>query len=276
LLDLLLFAHQTKREFKLMTKLHLTLLSAVCISFTSTAFAASVTKTELPPIVTTPSNFTQAQLEEIDEIVAEYVSKNPQAISESLQMAMELKQKEELAKMEKVVLANKDKIFKNNADPVLGNSKGTETLVVFADPNCGYCKKIHPELAALVNTNKNVKIIFKDLPIMGDNSLLAIKAMLAAKNQGKYNEVQDAVYTADRPLTKKQILKLASTLGLDAKKLDADMKSKEVQAQIDQNLELSKTLGINGTPTLILGESTVVPGYLSAEAINEKLKEVKK
>ena len=259
-----------------MTKLHLTLLSAVCITLAPAAFAAPVTKTELPPIATTPSNFTQAQLEEIDEIVSDHILKNPQTISESLQAAMELKQKEEMAKMEKVVLANKDKIFKNNADPVLGNPKGTESLVIFADPICGYCKKFHGEVATLLSTNKNVKIIFKDIPIMGDNSLLAIKAMLAAKNQGKYNEVQDAVYTADKPLTKKQILKLAGTLGLDPKKLDEDMKSKEVQAQIDQNLELSKTLGINGTPTLILGDSTVVPGYLSAEAINEKLKEVKK
>jgi protein-disulfide isomerase len=257
-----------------MKKITLILLSTASICLTPIAFADTTTNTQALSAVTAASNFTAAQVAEIEALVSKYITSNPKVISESLQAAMVQKQQEEMAKMEKVVVINKDKVFKNDADPVGGNLKGTETLVVFTDPNCHYCKKFHPELASLLNTNKNVKIIFKDLPIMGDNSLLAIKAMLAAKNQGKYSEIQDAVYTTEKPLTRKQIMKLAEKLGMDTKKFDADMKSKEIQAQIDQNLELSKTLGINGTPTLILGASTVVPGYLSADALNEKLKEI--
>ncbi|MBY0273642.1 MAG: DsbA family protein [Alphaproteobacteria bacterium] len=257
-----------------MKKITLIVVSTVSICFSSPVFADTPTNTQPPSAVAAVSNFTAAQVAEIEALISKYIMGNPKVVSESLQAAMALKQQEEMAKMEKIVVANKDKIFKNEADPVGGNLKGTETLVVFTDPNCHYCKKFHPELASLLNTNKNVKIIFKDLPVMGNNSLLAIKAMLAAKNQGKYSEVQDAVYSADKPLTKKQIMKLAEKLGIDMKKFEADMKSKEIQAQIDQNLELSKTLGINGTPTLILGVSTVVPGYLSADALNEKLKEV--
>lgn len=257
-----------------MTKIYLTLLSAASISLAPIAFADTTTNAQPAPAIAPASNFTAAQVAEIEALISKYIMSNPKVVSESLQAAMALKQQEEMTKMEKVVVANKDKIFKNEADPVGGNLKGTETLVVFTDPNCHYCKKFHPELVSLLKTNKNVKIIFKDLPVMGNNSLLAIKAMLAAKNQGKYVEVQDAVYSADKPLTKKQIMKLAEKLGIDVKKLEADMKSKEIQAQIDQNLELSKTIGINGTPTLILGESTVIPGYLSVDALNEKLKEV--
>lgn len=259
-----------------MTKIYLTLLSAASISLAPIAFADTTTNAQPAPAIAAASNFTAAQVAEIEALISKYIMSNPKVVSESLQAAMALKQQEEMAKMEKVVVANKDKIFKNEADPVGGNLKGTETLVVFTDPNCHYCKKFHPELVSLLKTNKNVKIIFKDLPVMGNNSLLAIKAMLAAKNQGKYVEVQDAVYSADKPLTKKQIMKLAEKLGIDVKKLEADMKSKEIQAQIDQNLELSKIIGINGTPTLILGESTVIPGYLSVDALNEKLKEVGK
>lgn len=257
-----------------MKKITLILLSTASICLTHIAFADTTTNTQPPSAVTAVSNFTAAQVAEIEALISKYITSNPKVISESLQAAMAQKQQEEMAKMEKVVVANKDKIFKNDADPIGGNPKGTEILVVFTDPNCHYCKKFHPELAALLKTNNNVKIIFKDLPIMGNNSLLAIKAMLAAKNQGKYNEVQDAVYTAEKPLTRKQFMKLAEKLGMDIKKFDTDMKSKEIQAQIDQNLELSKTLGISGTPTLILGASTVVPGYVSADALNEKLKEV--
>ena len=258
-----------------MKKLPIAFVSVATLALASTVFADNSKKT--PEVVPTQapnvSNFTPAQVTEIESRVAAYIKKNPQVISDSFQAAMALKQKEELKKMEKAVVANKSKIFQNTADPVAGNVKGSESLVAFMDPNCGFCKKFHKGLDALLQTNKNVKVIYKDIAIMGDPSVLAIKAMLAAKNQGKYSELQKEIYTSDKRLTKKEIMKLASSVGLDTKKLQADMKSKEIQAQIDQNLELSKTLGINGTPTLILGEKTIAPGYLSADDLKTKLKE---
>jgi len=184
---------------------------------------------------------------------------------------MEKQQKETVAKMEKAVAENKDKIFNDPATPVGGNPKGTQTLVVFMDPNCGYCKKFDKELTTLSKTNKNLKIIFKDIPIMGDSSTTIIKAMIAAKEQGKYEQLQKAIFASDKRLTLKLLLKLASSVGIDTKKLESDMKSKAIEAQINQNLELAKTLGINGTPTLIVGDSKVLPGYVSAEELNKML-----
>jgi protein-disulfide isomerase len=175
--------------------------------------------------------------------------------------------------MEKAVLENKDKIYKNAAAPIAGNAQGTQTLVVFMDPYCGFCKKFHAELDTLLNTNKDVKVIFKDIPIMGSSSVVAIKAMLAAKEQGKYDQLQKAVFSSEKPLTKKQLVKIAGSLGIDTKKLEADMKNKATQAHIDQDLELAKALGINGTPTLIIGERKVVPGYVEAEELNKMLRD---
>ena len=102
---------------------------------------------------------------------------------------------------------------------------------------------------------------------------MAVKAMLAAKIQGKYDQLQKAIFSADKHLSKKEVIKIATSLGIDAKQLEKDMKSKEIQAQIDRNSELAKVLGINGTPTLIVGESKVVPGFVSAEEVNKMLKE---
>jgi len=192
-----------------------------------------------------------------------------------LQAGMAEKQKEEVAKIEKAVIENKDKIFKSNpAFPTAGNTKNpTQELVLFMDPYCGYCKKFHGELGSILNANKDVRITFIDVPIMGPGSFVAIKAMLAAKAQNKYDQLQQAIFSADKHLSKKQILKIAKSLGIDTKQLEQDMKSKGIQAQVNRNEALVKTLGMNGTPTLIIGESKVVPGFLSAEEVNKLLKE---
>ncbi len=255
-----------------MKKAYVCLLSFASLGLINGAFAE-----EAPPVqvASQPSNstLTPAQAGEIEKVVANYLKKNPEIIMASFQEAMEKQQKEAAAKTEKAVAENKDKIFKDSSTPTAGNLHGTQSLVVFADPNCGYCKKFYKEISTLLNTNKDVKVIFKDIPIMGTNSEIAIKAMLAAKKQGKYEQLQNAIYTSDKPLTKKQILKIASSLGMDTKKLEADMNDKVIKTEMEQTLELSKTLGINGTPTLIVGETTVLPGYVSAEELNKKLKE---
>lgn len=257
-----------------MKKFYIYVLPFASMSLTSGAFADNVPVTTPQASAPVASSFTPAQTTELEKLVGDYLTKNPEIIMNSFQAGMAKQQAESVAKMEKAVADNKDKIFNNAADPVGGNAQGTQSLVVFMDPYCGYCKKFHKELVTLVKTNKDVKIIFKDLPIMGEGSTAAIQAMLAAKLQGKYEKFQDAIFTSDKALDKKQLMKLASSLGIDTKKLEADMKSKEVQAEIDETLALSKAIGVNGTPTLILGASKVVPGYLTAEELNKQLQEV--
>lgn len=252
------------------------MLSFAALGLTSGAFAENSSPAKEPATAAAPqgsSNFTPAQLTEMDNIIGEYLKKNPDVIMAAMQAGMEKQQKEAAAKMEKAVADNKDKIFKSAADPVSGNAEGKQSLVVFMDPYCGYCKKFHAELITLLATNKDVKIIFKDLPIMGDNSVMAVKAMFAAKEQNKYEPLQKAIFESKKPLTQKQLLKVASSLGIDSKKLKDDMKSKEIQAKVDAVLDLSKILGITGTPTLIIGETKVVPGYVKADELDKMLKE---
>ncbi len=258
-----------------MKKIYVCLLSFASLNFVSEVFAEETSQAQVD-LPSSASNFTSAQREEIEKIATEYLAKHPDIITNALQAAMIKQQQEEIAKIEKAVAENKDKIFKDAADPIGGNPKGTQSLVVFLDPYCGYCKKMHGELDTLLKTNKDVKVVFKDLPIMGQGSFMAVKAMLAAKEQGKYDQLQAAIFSADKHLTKKQILKIASSLGIDVKKLEEDMKSKALQARIDQGLELAKALGIDKTPTLIIGETKVLPGYVTAEELDKKLKDIAK
>ena len=125
-----------------------------------------------------------------------------------------------------------------------------------------------------MSTNKTVKVIVKEIPIMGEDSVTTIKALLAAKHQGISEQLQAAIYSSDNHLDKKQPLKTASSLGIDTNKLEADMKNKSIQNEIDQTLKLANDLGVNGTPTMIIGEKTIVPGFITADELNKKLKEM--
>lgn len=256
-----------------MKKIYLGLLSFASFCFVDVAKAEEPAATG--PAPQAASQFNPEQITDIKKIMTEYISQNPDIIMTAFQAGMAEKQKEETAKIQKLVIENKDKIFKDATTPVGGNPQGTESLAVFMDPYCGYCKKFHAELDTILSKDKDVKVTFIDIPIMGPGSIVAVKAMLAAKAQGKYDQLQKAIFTADKHLSKKQIMKIAGSLGIDTKQLEKDMKSKEIQAQIDRNSELAKTLGINGTPTLIVGENTVtvVPGFVSAEELIKTLKE---
>ncbi len=258
-----------------MKKIYLGLLSVACVGAFATWLAADTKSVQIPVTQAQPpaSNFSAGQIAEIEKLVGDYIAKHPDIVMTSIQAGMDLQQKAEIENMEKAVAENKAKIFNDPSSPVIGNPKGTQSLVAFLDPYCGYCRKFHGELTTLLSKNKDVKVIIKEIPIMGDDSVLTIKALLAAKNQGKYEQLQTAVYSSDKHLDEKQIMKAASSLGIDTKKLKADMDDKAIQTEIDQTLELAKLIGVNGTPTLIVGEKTVLPGFISAEDLNKKLEE---
>lgn len=253
-----------------MKNFYLTLLSFASLSLINAAVAE---ETAIAKTHKATTYFSSDQVGDIKKIMTEYLVEHPDIVMTAFQAGMEEKQKKEVEKIEQAVIANKDKIFKDSTAPVSGNLQGTESLVVFMDPNCGYCKKFHGEVESLLSKDKDVKITFIHTPIMGPGSVLAVKALLAAKIQGKHDQLQQAVFTSDKSLTKKQIFKIAKSLGIDTKQLEEDMKSTAIQAQIDRNLALAKTLGINGTPTLIVGEHKVVPGFVAVDELTKMLKE---
>src|SRR3990167_5283167 len=137
-----------------MKKIYLSLLSFVSLSLVAIASAQKAS-----------AQFSAEQVTDIKKIMTEYISQNPDIVMTAFQAGMAEKQKEEVTKIEKLVIENKDKIFKDAVTPVGGNPKGTESLVVFMDPYCGYCKKFHGELDRILDTNKDVKITFIDIPI---------------------------------------------------------------------------------------------------------------
>ncbi len=242
-----------------------TLLMAVASTILSTSAFAAVAQ----PLST-------EQTQQIEGVIQSYFQKNPGVVMQALEAAMAAQQIEELAKLQKAVGANKDKLFSDKRSPTAGNAKASQTVVVFMDPYCGYCRKFHAEIDKVLATNKDLKVVFKDIAIMSEKSDIAIKAMKSAHNQGKYKEMQALLLNPETPkLTEETIIAKAKELGMDAEKFATDLHSKETQTLVDDTKQLSSDMGVNGTPTIVIGDK-VHPGYLSAEDLQNLLKETKK
>ncbi len=238
------------------------LLMATCI------FACA----SIMPVNAAPK--TAAEKAEIETIIREYLLANPSLLREMAdRLETEDKQAEE-ALRNKALLTFKDEVFKTATDPFVGSKTPDVTIVEFMDYNCGWCKKSMREISSLIETDKNIKVIFKDFPIFGEHSEYAAKAALAAGKQGKYWELHQVLLAHDGQVTTDVVNQLAEAQGLDMKKLAADIGSKEIGERIAANMQLAKNLAINGTPAFVV-DAKVHGGYLPLAEMHAAIAEVR-
>lgn len=148
-------------------------------------------------------------------------------------------------------------------------------MVEFFDYNCGYCRKALEEIKIVLKDEKNLKIIFMDMPILGPPSLEAAKWSLAAHKQGKYFEYHQALLEFDGQKNEKTLKKLAKKVGLDVKKLEKEKDSKDIAAILDKNIQQAQNLGIRGTPGFIL-DGQLYPGFMPAAQIKQYIADARK
>jgi protein-disulfide isomerase len=203
-----------------------------------------------------------------DAAIERYIRTHPEVIMQSLQ-AMETKRQAELQERQKTALVTKQhELLHDPASPVSGNPKGEVTLVEFYDYRCGYCKKAAQAVTELQKDDPRVRVVYKDFPILGEPSELAAKAALASQAQGKHQIFHEALLASHADMTKEEILKIAAGVGLDTKRLEADMANPQWQAAIEKNRALAQDLGISGTPGFIVG-TELVPGVLDLNGLKE-------
>ncbi len=150
--------------------------------------------------------------------------------------------------------------------PNLGNPEGDVTVVEFFDYNCPYCRSAGETMQALLAADANVRVIYLEWPILGEDSVIAARAALAAREQGKYEAFHWALMNGEGRVTEAIIFKVARDLGMDVVKLEADMVSPAVEAHIALSNALAQQLGFTGTPAFIVGDKTA-PGMLSFDEI---------
>ncbi len=204
---------------------------------------------------------------EVEKIVREYLLSHPEILNE---MVAELQKREELGAVEKAkigIAENKDALYSDGYSYVAGNPNGDVTLVEFFDYRCGYCKKVRPELVELLKEDGNLRLIVKELPVLGEVSDEASKAAMAALNQGGelYWKFHQAMLSADG-IDSAAIYDIAAGQGLDVARLKKDMEDKVIAERIEKNHMLAKSIGVDGTPAFVVGDK-LQPGALPKEEL---------
>lgn len=203
------------------------------------------------------TSFSPDQKRAIEGIVKDYLVENPEIFLE-IQTALEKKMADQEAERTKKMVAEHAKeIYRAPNAPVAGNPDGDITVVEFFDYNCGYCKRGFAEVAKLVEQDKNVRVVFKEFPILTEGSEQAARVALASRMQGKYWEVHRDLIQTKGAVNEAVALKVAEKHGLDMVKLRVDMASPEVKAEIDRVKDLANKLGINGTPHFLVGDKAI-------------------
>jgi protein-disulfide isomerase len=195
----------------------------------------------------------------IVDVVHDYLTKNPEILVEMTTELDKRQQAEESAKQQKVIGDNADAIFRSPKSYSAGNPDGDVTVVEFFDYNCGYCKRALPELVKLIEGDDKVRVVFKELPIFGEESEWAAKAALAADKQGKYFEMHQKLYAAPGKADKDKALRVAAEIGLDVPQLEKDMEDPAVTQALEETKEIAAKLGVQGTPLYLIGDR-MIPG----------------
>jgi protein-disulfide isomerase len=239
-------------------------LALIC-GFIAAAQAQSTKAAETPP----------EQREAIERIIHDYLIHNPDVLIEALRGAEDKLNREADAKAAKVLSDRRSEIFDDPATPVGGNPRGDVSIVEFFDYRCPYCKQVLPALQALLNEDHKLRFVYKEMPVLGSQSVTAAHAALAAQRQGKYEAFHTAMMATKGQITEDTIYKVAGSVGIDVDRLKKDMAAPEIAQAVKANLALADALNIHGTPGFIIGNH-IVPGALDLDALKDMIADARK
>lgn len=209
--------------------------------------------------------FDAAEENRIKALALEAILENPEILQKAIALLQE-KQKKEQAEIATRALATKRAQLERDPNaPVLGNPEGDVTVTEFFDYNCPYCKRAVEPVRRLLDDDDGVRLVYREWPILGDASVFAARAALAARAQGKYEEMHWALMN-QRRVTVESTLSAATRIGLDIEQLKNDMDAPEIDEHIRTSMSLARDLGFSGTPSFVVGNE-LVPGLVSFEAL---------
>ncbi len=228
------------------------------------------------------ASFDDKQKQEIGQVVQEYLVSHPEVIIQAIQVLQtkEAKALEEKAKM--AISENLDGLF-NSDSPTIEGKAPKVTLIEFFDYNCPHCRTMSKMLDQLQEKNKDIRIVYKELPVLGEDSLLASKAALAAREQKKYVEFHQKLMASPGAVTSDSVMQIAKELGLDSAQLAKDMESEKVRNELQANQKQAISLGIRGTPSFVIGRfpatkdmpKEFIPGETSQEELMKRIDAVR-
>lgn len=234
----------------------------------SLGLLASAVAMPLASYAQTTTQFNAEQRKEIVDVVRDALKKDPTILKDAVNAIQESEAKQKAESAQKT-LVDKKNILNNvlPTDGIIGNPDAKNTVVEFFDPRCGFCKRVLPELVQLAKEDKNVRVIFKVVPILGEDSVLESRAIAAAARQNGYVVMMKAIMESKEDLTEDTIKNIATQQKLDGERLVKDMKAASITQALEDNIKLFRDLGINGTPALVINGSKIIPGAVSYETL---------
>ena len=200
----------------------------------------------------------------IKELVLEAIRENPGIVFEAAQLFEEQQQANQALVAAQVLATEREALERDPNAPVLGNPDGDVTVVEFFDYNCPYCRRVKPHMEALLAADPNVRVVYREWPILGEGSVFAARAALASRNQGKYEEFHWAMMELSGRAEEASVMRAAEDIGLDVVQLRRDMNAPEIDEHIATSMRLSRAMGFSGTPSFVIGDR-LAPGLIDAD-----------
>ncbi len=234
-----------------------TLLSAVVALGLAAAGAGGLaTRAHEPEEAAAPAA-DDLPVEAIRRIVRDYLIEHPEVLLEAQEALRARRAARAAEQAREAIRRHHAELFRDPESPAAGAPAGGLALVEFFDYRCAHCRRAKPVLDTLLAENGDLRLIYKEFPILGPESTLAARAALAAREQGAYAAFHDALMAADAPLDREWIFVIARALGLDESRLARDMEDPAIDAHLARNAALAQALGIAGTPGFVLGERLI-------------------
>jgi protein-disulfide isomerase len=220
------------------------------------------------PLPAAAAEFSPAQRREIEAIIKDYLTKNPEVMVDVLQAAKDKMESQSRDKAAAALVSRKREIYDDPDTPIAGNPRGDVSLVEFFDYRCPYCKQVEPALEALLHEDRQLRFVYKEFPVLGLDSVTAARAALAARKQGKYDAMHRALMTMKGQISEVAVYQAAGTAGIDVERLKHDMATPEIDRILKANSNLADALDIRGTPGFVIGNE-IIPGAVSLETLKD-------
>jgi protein-disulfide isomerase len=217
---------------------------------------------------------TAAQRGAIEKIVHDYLVAHPEVLQEAMGELEKRQQATDAEKHKAAVKLHAQALFNSPDQVTLGNPAGDVTFVEFFDYNCGYCKRAMTDMLTLMKSDSKLKVVLKEFPVLGPGSVEAARVAVAVhmqdKSGKKYLEFHQKLLGGRGHADQARALAVAKEVGVDMDRLQKDLKSPEVDKTLQQDFKLAEALGLNGTPSYVIGDNVVV-GAIGLEGLREKV-----
>jgi len=219
-------------------------------------------------------SISDAQRSDIEKIIREYLIAHPEVLQEAMAELEKKQAADEAAKNLAAVKDNAETIFNSSRQVVAGNPQGDVTFVEFFDYNCGYCKRALSDMTTLLSNDPKLKVVLKEFPVLGPGSVEAAQVAVAVRMQDKtgkkYLDFHQKLLGGRGQVDKAKALAAAKDAGLDMARIEKDLKSDEVGKTLEESMKLAEALGLNGTPSYVIGNDVVI-GAVGLAGLTQKI-----